>query len=711
MKVRLSSMVLPMSLNVLLLASCAIWIVAFVSLLQDIEKPLSISQELRINLTAPQWQRRRPNYRQACMGGEVLVTMTSRGARAALVPLVLQSLLDQTLPVDCIVVILNNYAEIPSWFPSVPQLVYVVPDSDLGARGRFFDRALINAYEYHLVAQDDIFYPHDFAQRMITTLQQLQGEHLVGAHCRNLSLLAAGALTWFENLSDDGQTIIPQMEISEDISNTLFPALVSNSGHSVHLQHSFKGGWADVVASGTFGYVVASFEWQPSEVPTAEAAFDYFVAFAASSQGLKSWCIARKESWFQELPQSELMRSDPAPQRSQKEVAQVVGDALRLELLLSQRSHQNRSRRTARIVRQTKRETLLFPRGLLPMRCGPYQTANHRTWECKDMRLCNSRSRDRSWRVRLDDQLSQKAIGQSASLPALREDCKAIHVVIPFQRPAQAYAVRRSIMSSAYQLYSCVAIWLIAIDNMLTEHDSSSPTYERLMDATCRRSGTRKSPKFTTVRGVWGQNISVGCMTLSPPARSGDRDTLAHRVMDVYGMLIAYTKPMDIILTLPGGEELIHPQALSIVAEAYKQRGCWCTWTFATAGYSEDLGSVSQEVIMANSSNWPREQSTWLYAAPRSFLAKLFHSMTPTDFQHDGQAWRIRPTYSGHPHAFHDASGSERSCYVESAIYGCDASIRGGCTPRAVLRRPKVSALNVSCLGNWKHARQTEGVH
>eukprot|EP00929_Paragymnodinium_shiwhaense_P086073 TRINITY_DN46560_c0_g1_i1.p1 TRINITY_DN46560_c0_g1~~TRINITY_DN46560_c0_g1_i1.p1 ORF type:complete len:701 (-),score=52.68 TRINITY_DN46560_c0_g1_i1:226-2328(-) len=673
-----------------LLAGCLGWVFFLkasecLPVVQDRQTP---DKDIRVVVAVAE----RPKYWDVCKGGEILVTMASSPARDLFVPLVIESMLHQTVNFDCMIVVLNNYPSVNRWFPASPRLAYHVPDGDLGACGKFFDRGLINRYKYHVAVDDDIVYPRDYIQRLITTLQWLQGEHLVGVHCRNMSLLANGALTWFGEGVNYDKPLAPQLNVSEAVAEMLFAAYKSRDKDLAHFRRAFEGGWTDLVGTGTFAYEVAKFDWTLEDIPPPGYVSDYHIAITALKQGLKSWCISRGDDWLQELPRAEMAISGIFVGLSKKKqrLVQLVDAVLQLDILYSERFEQNRSQSLTKphIVRDNKREELIFPGGLLPMICTPYKNAFHPKWECRETRLVEIGPTELLWQVKLNESNAEQVVAASAPPPVIPPNCRTIHVVIPFGGPAKASAVALSVLSAAYQLYPCIVIWLVQ-DKL--DSDDTSATYERLMDTTCRKSDGPLNAAFTTVKGAFDQDITVGCVHLDPPMATRDRGGPAYGKYAGYNISINYAKDTDIIFTLDGDDQLIHPQALSVVAEAYNQRGCWCTWGSMKGRYCNQRGPLPQDVFQGKQAR-PRK-GKWVYTHPRSFLAKLFRHMSPADFQDDKGEWLFKTSDRGFVYRSIELSGPDRSCYLESQIYGYYTDRPGGHSTHDVSRGRKVELI------------------
>eukprot|EP00929_Paragymnodinium_shiwhaense_P083534 TRINITY_DN44567_c0_g1_i1.p1 TRINITY_DN44567_c0_g1~~TRINITY_DN44567_c0_g1_i1.p1 ORF type:complete len:705 (+),score=48.69 TRINITY_DN44567_c0_g1_i1:361-2475(+) len=616
----------------------------------------------------------RLDYREACSdGGDVLVTMASSPARKLLVPLVIHSLLKQKTPFDCMVAVLNEYKEVPSTFPSASRLAYHLPSTDLGACGKFFDRNFINKFTYHLAADDDIVYPYDYILSMTSTVRRLGGFYLVGVHCRKLSILANGGLVWFGDAVDYSKDIFPQLEISEELATTLFSAYHSHLDDVAHFEKSARGGFADVVGTGTFAYQVSKFNWTLDDIPPPGFVSDYHVAIHALAQGVRSWCIDRGPAWLNELPRSDASASGIylALHRKKSNVVQLMEAVLQLDLLQDLRMRQagkiqGRTEANTYLMRNYFHEVLQFRFGLLPMDCVAYKAAGHSKWTCDNGRLDAIMQGPPLWQPRLNESIADSIISETSSLPLFtHENCTTVHIVIHFGGLVNVTAVAASILSVTYQFYACMVVWLVKEDH--EEGNETSATFDKLMQSSCERSTGIFDPAFAIVKGAFNQDVHVGCIQASDFNATAARGP-GYRTFAGYNISMQYARPTDIILTVDGEDWLIHPQALSILAKAYNEKGCRCTWG-CMRGRGFSIGTKLPREADVNGQARPREYR-WVYVKPHSFRASLFSHMTAADFQDDSGEWL--PMHSERNVIFRaiELSGPDRSCYLEAPIYG-----------------------------------------
>eukprot|EP00929_Paragymnodinium_shiwhaense_P083430 TRINITY_DN44460_c0_g1_i1.p1 TRINITY_DN44460_c0_g1~~TRINITY_DN44460_c0_g1_i1.p1 ORF type:complete len:689 (-),score=75.01 TRINITY_DN44460_c0_g1_i1:31-2097(-) len=655
---------LPLLLAIVVIAAC----IALVSIHDCMMISHAASNEEE-QLVAKQTER--PHYWHICHGGDVIASLASSLPRAGAVPLVLNALLQQRDRLDCIVAVLNSYDSVPSWFPAGAQLAYFIPKSDLGASGVFFDKQLISKYKYHLTADDNIVYPVDYSQRMKAVLQANPG-HLVGAQCRNVSWLARGALAWFGSSIKYDAPLAPQLRISADMAEPLFAAYWLDSRDIAEFQKSFGGGPADLLGTGTLAYEVSTLQWTLDDVPPPGLVADFNVATLALKQRLALWCIDRRENWLHRIPNLGALQT----QRTQPDNQQVVTAALQLDILYTETSSRKPGRvlEVPTVIRDSTREEITVHDGLLPLSCVPYQAARHEHWECRGNRHVEIDFKEKLWQVRLNETLAGDIIAASAHPPAIRQDCRTVHVVVPIGGATKAEAIARSVLSAAYQLYPCILIWLV-IDEW---PGGESPTYERLMDTTCRKSAGPMSPAFTSIKGIWKQDVTVGCVHVEPGRTGRDRGGGGYGKFVGYKLASKYAMPTDVVITLNGEDQLIHPQALTIVAGAYSQRGCWSTWGSMKA-QQHQRGPLPRSAKVSGESNQARpRRAGWVYPHPRSFLAKLFGFMNASDFQDERGNWLVEDSDKGVVFRMIELSGADRACYLEVPLYGYCLERQGG---------------------------------
>ena len=78
--------------------------------------------------------------------------------------------------VDLVNLCLNEYASIPEWTKSIPNLNAVIPDADLKDLGKFLFKA--SPEDNVLLMDDDLAYPGDYARRSVELLESVR------SHCR-----------------------------------------------------------------------------------------------------------------------------------------------------------------------------------------------------------------------------------------------------------------------------------------------------------------------------------------------------------------------------------------------------------------------------------------------------------------------------------------------------------------------------------------------
>ncbi len=124
----------------------------------------------------------RPKQPQLEMGDTTITAaMATYPGRRHIVPAVIDSLLPQ---VDRLFVYLNNYDDVPDFIRQHAQrerIAFVLdPTSQRRAAAKFC--WLDQVRGYHLVCDDDILYPPDYASRMVEAIERWQRRAVVGVH-------------------------------------------------------------------------------------------------------------------------------------------------------------------------------------------------------------------------------------------------------------------------------------------------------------------------------------------------------------------------------------------------------------------------------------------------------------------------------------------------------------------------------------------------
>ncbi len=124
----------------------------------------------------------RPKQPQLEMGDtSITAAMATYPGRRHIVPAVIDTLLPQ---VDRLFVYLNNYDDVPDFIRQHPQrerIAFILdPASQKRAAAKFC--WLDQMRGYHLVCDDDILYPPDYASRMIDAIERWKRRAVVGVH-------------------------------------------------------------------------------------------------------------------------------------------------------------------------------------------------------------------------------------------------------------------------------------------------------------------------------------------------------------------------------------------------------------------------------------------------------------------------------------------------------------------------------------------------
>jgi len=129
------------------------------------------------------------------MNKEITVTMASIPSRKEGMLAVAAAMLPQC---DRLCLYLNNYGEVPKELPKSKKLVIVLAGNgrkhpDMGSQGKHF---WLDTYRdgYYLTVDDDIFYPDDYAAKMVKAIEKYSRKAIVTVHGTSYRLDAAGRI-------------------------------------------------------------------------------------------------------------------------------------------------------------------------------------------------------------------------------------------------------------------------------------------------------------------------------------------------------------------------------------------------------------------------------------------------------------------------------------------------------------------------------------
>jgi hypothetical protein len=83
--------------------------------------------------------------------------------------------------VDALKIYLNNFSKVPSFLSSEEVILSKNALGDLGDKGKFYWLNQ-NAADYYLTADDDIFYPPDYVERLVQEFEARHKKAIVGVH-------------------------------------------------------------------------------------------------------------------------------------------------------------------------------------------------------------------------------------------------------------------------------------------------------------------------------------------------------------------------------------------------------------------------------------------------------------------------------------------------------------------------------------------------
>jgi len=210
----------------------------------------------------------RPRPRRLELGDRsVTAAMATYPAREEIAPAAVDSLVTQ---VDRLFVYLNNYDEVPPFIARHrhrDRIVFILdPASERRAAAKFHWLSWVRGY--HLLCDDDIIYPPDYAARMVAAVEQEQRRAIVGVH---------------------GVVFHPIVEDARGSRLAVFKfAEALTAATPVH----FLGSGAAALHSD----VLASIDW--SRFHAYPIANDEILAVSARQGGVPMVCVAREAGWL-----------------------------------------------------------------------------------------------------------------------------------------------------------------------------------------------------------------------------------------------------------------------------------------------------------------------------------------------------------------------------------------------------------------------------
>eukprot|EP00929_Paragymnodinium_shiwhaense_P033525 TRINITY_DN18399_c0_g1_i2.p1 TRINITY_DN18399_c0_g1~~TRINITY_DN18399_c0_g1_i2.p1 ORF type:complete len:448 (+),score=31.09 TRINITY_DN18399_c0_g1_i2:87-1430(+) len=388
-------------------------------------------------------------YRQY-RGGRIVVTMATNLERRKLVPLVVESLIYQTVNATCIVVILNGYESVPTHWKMYDRVEYYIPPVDLGASGKFFDRGFIRKFRYHLTADDDIIYPSNYVERLIEQITMLGGRAIVGVHCRNLTLLKNGALAFFLNAHNPKRFVVDELQLAQDSANLILAAYrYEHEQYVHHFRDNYVGGFTDVVGTGTAGYLTGKFMWDLEDIPPKGMVTDYTTALMAKRNGLEFYCMSRRSLWMKPLPFSSPTDNGiyTTLLQTPSRIEELVLLAMKLDLWHNLTSNRIRSNVRVMYRGNSRIKFLRLYEGVLPFECDPFFTHGEARWKCLDASFLGLRQQTRLWQVqslRVDNRPPLLDAGSATVLPPEKGGSSG---ELPFKKGAEKRFLLRSVVS------------------------------------------------------------------------------------------------------------------------------------------------------------------------------------------------------------------------------------------------------------------------
>ncbi len=198
--------------------------------------------------------------------GSVTVAMATYPARAKTFPDAVESLVDQC---DHLLIYLNNYREVPAFLVSHPKrdkIHYILDTaSDLRAAAKF---TWASKPGYHVICDDDIIYPSDYVQTLISKIEQYGRKAVIGVH----------AALFMRNIPASGnhRTEVLRFQLGEERDRAV-----------------------NLLGTGTIGYhsdTVRGWDW--SVLLENRISNDEALAVLAKRSGVPLVAIAREEGWM-----------------------------------------------------------------------------------------------------------------------------------------------------------------------------------------------------------------------------------------------------------------------------------------------------------------------------------------------------------------------------------------------------------------------------
>lgn len=221
----------------------------------------------------------------------VTATLASIPEREANLHTVVECLLPQ---VDRLAVYLNGYGPVPRWLRRDRVLVHQSEHEeagDLGDAGKFF---AVPPPGYHLVCDDDLVYPPDYAARMIGGVERYGRRAVVTLHGKRFDRMPAGS--YYRGWSSNYRCLD---EVREDVP--------------VH-----------VPGTGCMAYHTSAVRFAREDFPRPNMA-DIWVARKCQAEAVPVFCLAHGAGWLRQLPTtSTIFRSFQGRDAYQTEIVNAI---------------------------------------------------------------------------------------------------------------------------------------------------------------------------------------------------------------------------------------------------------------------------------------------------------------------------------------------------------------------------------------------------
>eukprot|EP00927_Polykrikos_kofoidii_P031154 TRINITY_DN26819_c0_g2_i1.p1 TRINITY_DN26819_c0_g2~~TRINITY_DN26819_c0_g2_i1.p1 ORF type:complete len:1168 (+),score=156.49 TRINITY_DN26819_c0_g2_i1:442-3504(+) len=644
----------------------------------------------------------------------LVATMATWPPRLAELPAALDSLLHQSVGLDMILVYLNGYKEVPKEWPVTGRVRYLLGEQDLGDLGKFafvsdgpggnLTGISMGEEYYHFTVDDDIIYPHDYAEKMLEALQDQRDIGVVGVHGRILP--GDPGLKPLLNFPADAMVAAREafMCLYHSVATRVIPFSAESNRELVH-----------IVGSGTMLYHTGHFQVRFADLASNHRNMaDAHLAVLAQQQRIPMRVVMRPRDWLVTVHQSD-----------DTEGMDADGGSIFRDLVSEQSEYQTNLMNT--IMTQVPWKLFselgevmpeqstgpsvhrgfdVHPRELVlekqPLRnCMYYECFVGRTgaslngtapldevlknmfsqasrqWGCEKSQQgqvvvswVDFFSRDQlmsytplpfvSWRAQMSTDTFLRVVTPAtqqdlASTLELWSDTRVVHVVMPFgNMPADDPVLAQAIKSAALQSIDEKVLWLVCDG---AQPPVTSDPVANVLEAVCSNASPG-APFYSKLLIDGLTPLHMVCLRTSAHVNES--------VGPGYGKYVGFTAVHaaahadDVIMVADGDDQLTHPDALAMVRAAFDQAGCWFTFGSMIGAFASTQGPLPYT---------PPRHSRFIFSHPRTFKVSLFNHMSQSDFQDEDGKWLKAISDRGFVYRGLESAGPRRSCYLPEPIY------------------------------------------